>query len=298
MEIKKAVFPVAGLGSRFLPATKANPKEMLPVVDKPLIQYAVEEAVRAGLSHMIFVTSHTKRAIEDHFDTNYELETRLEAQGKHDLLKLVKQIAPSHVQFTYVRQSQPLGLGHAILCAQHVVGHEPFAVILADDLIDDAVEPCLSAMVEGYQQTKQSIIGIQPTAWEQVHQYGVVDVIDSSAIFPQLQSMIEKPSRDQAPSNLVAIGRYIFTPGIFHALKYIKPDHRGEIQLTDGIKQLLCDEKIYAWPFLAKRFDCGDKLGYLKATVEMGLSSEGIGQAFKVYLEQLLARSYCLTEVL
>lgn len=285
--VKKAVFPVAGLGSRFLPATKANPKEMLPIVDKPLIQYCVEEAVRAGITEIIFVTSASKRAIEDHFDDDFQLEASLQEQGKDDLLKLVKDIAPAHVHFAYVRQSRQLGLGHAILCAEHVIDDEPFAVLLADDLIDDSKLPCLSAMVELFQSKNESIIAVQPVPWEDVHAYGVVRVHEKDDICSPIEGIIEKPKAADAPSNLAAIGRYVFTPNIFSCLKQTSTDHRGEIQLTDGIQRLLAIEKAHAYQFHGKRYDCGSKLGYLQASVEFGLRHPEMGAAFKDYLQKV-----------
>ena len=287
MHVKKAVFPVAGLGSRFLPATKANPKEMLTVVDKPLIQYAVEEAVRAGITHMIFITSSSKRAIEDHFDKHFELEARLEEQGKEQLLEVVKSISPPEVQFTYVRQNQPLGLGHAILCAEHVIGNEPFAVLLADDLINDSRLPCLSAMTENFNRDGYSVLAVQPVPWRDVSQYGVVSVVDAAENYSAILSIIEKPKWDLAPSNLAAVGRYLFTPGIFSALRQTVKDHRGELQLTDGIQLLLNKERVQAYQFHGKRYDCGSKLGYLQATVEFGLNHSEIGPAFTEYLQGL-----------
>lgn len=286
MHVKKAVFPVAGLGSRFLPVTKANPKEMLPIVDKPLIQYAVEEAIRAGITHMIFITSSTKRAIEDHFDNHFELETRLQEQGKEKLLALVKNISPAHIQFTYVRQNQPLGLGHAVLCAEHVVGNEPFAVLLADDLIDDSKTPCLSAMTEHFNQNNEAILAVQTVPWEEVYQYGVVSMVDPVGDYSPIHSIIEKPSRDDAPSNLAVVGRYVFTPTIFSCLRETRSDKGGEIQLTDGIQRLLIQERAYAYQFRGKRFDCGSKLGYLQATVEFGLRHEEVGADFGAYLNK------------
>ncbi|MGQ3888197.1 UTP--glucose-1-phosphate uridylyltransferase GalU [Legionella sp. CNM-1927-20] len=288
MQIKKAVFPVAGLGTRFLPATKANPKEMLPIVDKPLIQYAVEEAVRAGITHMIFITSSTKRAIEDHFDKHFELEARLEEEGKEFLLELVKNVSPVHIQFTYVRQNQPLGLGHAILCAEHVVGNEPFAVLLADDLIDESKLPCLSAMTEHFKYNKHSIFAVQQVPWENVHQYGVVKLDSINRDYAKLNAMIEKPTVEEAPSNFAAVGRYIFTASIFSSLKRIKADHRGEIQLTDAIQHLLNYETVMTYHFRGKRYDCGSKLGYLQAAVEFGLRHTEIGIDFSKYLYNLL----------
>lgn len=287
MQVKKAVFPVAGLGSRFLPATKANPKEMLPIVDKPLIQYAVEEAVRAGITHMIFITSSSKRAIEDHFDHNFELETRLRDQGKAQLLDVVKRIAPSGIQFSYVRQHQPLGLGHAILSAEHVIGDEPFAVLLADDLIDDMNHSCLAAMTDLFSQYRHSVLAVQPVSWQEVHQYGVVKTTEEAHSWARIDRMVEKPFRENAPSNLAAVGRYIFTSDIFPCLKQTTMDHRGEIQLTGGIQRLLDLEPVYAYRFQGKRYDCGSKLGYLQATVEFGMRHHEIGGAFQDFLQLL-----------
>lgn len=287
MQVKKAVFPVAGLGSRFLPATKANPKEMLPIVDKPLIQYAVEEAVRAGINHMIFITSSSKRAIEDHFDNHFELETRLQEQGKTQLLEVVKSVSPPGIEFTYVRQNQPLGLGHAVLCAAHVVGDEPFAVLLADDLIDDSQLPCLTAMTEYFKKDGHSVLAVQPVPWHDVNQYGVVRVVDAIENYSAILEMIEKPQREFAPSNLAAVGRYVFTPAIFNCLRQTPPDPRGEIQLTDGIHRLLNEQIVQAYQFHGKRYDCGSKLGYLQATVELGMRHAEIGSDFTEYLQTL-----------
>ncbi|MBA2709792.1 MAG: UTP--glucose-1-phosphate uridylyltransferase GalU [Tatlockia sp.] len=292
MPVKKAVFPVAGLGSRFLPATKANPKEMLPIVDKPLIQYAVEEAVRAGITHMIFITSSSKRAIEDHFDNHFELEARLQEHGKERLLEVVKSVSPPGIQFTYVRQNQPLGLGHAVLCAEHVVGEEPFAVLLADDLIDDTKIPCLSAMTNQFGKDGNSLLAVQPVPWEEVNQYGIVRVLDSLKNYSAIQDIIEKPKRDLAPSNLAAVGRYVFTPAIFNCLKRTIPDQRGEIQLTDAIQHLLKEQNVQAYQFHGKRYDCGSKLGYLEATVEFGMCHAEIGLAFRKYLQDLTAKGF------
>ncbi|KTC66060.1 glucose-1-phosphate uridylyltransferase (plasmid) [Legionella adelaidensis] len=297
MQIKKAVFPVAGLGSRFLPATKANPKEMLPIVDKPLIQYAVEEAVRAGLNHMIFITSSSKRAIEDHFDNHFELEARLEEQGKENLLKIVKNVSPPGIKFTYIRQNQPLGLGHAILCAEHVIGDNPFAVLLADDLIDESQHPCLSAMTNYFRENGQSLVAVQSVAKENVRQYGIVEVSHSSHVISQIKNVVEKPAPEQAPSNLAAVGRYIFNSDIFHYLKETKPDNRGEIQLTDGIQQLLKENVVLAYQFAGKRYDCGSKLGYLKATVEMALKHEEVGKHFNEYLTSMQTKMPSLEEI-
>lgn len=288
MQIKKAVFPVAGIGSRFLPVTKANPKEMLPIVDKPLIQYAVEEAVRCGITHMVFITSASKRSIEDHFDNHFELEMRLQEQGKEALLALVKSISPPDIHFTYVRQNQPLGLGHAVLCAEPVVGDEPFAVLLADDLIEDSVSPCLAGMMQHFQQQAHSIIAVQPVPWHDVHQYGVVTIANTQAVCSPIQAMVEKPTQEKAPSNLAAVGRYLFTPSIFTCLKQTPSDSRGEIQLTDAIQHLLQKESVGAYQFKGKRYDCGSKLGYLQATVEFGLKHLEVGKAFKDYLQHLM----------
>lgn len=286
-QVKQAIFPVAGLGSRFLPATKATPKEMLPVVDKPLIQYAVEEAVRAGITHMIFITSSGKRTIEDHFDNQYELENRLCRMGKNELLALVKNVSPEGIQFTYVRQNEPLGLGHAVLCAEHVVKEEPFALLLADDLIDDSRRPCLSAIMEYFDREQHSVIAVQPVSWENVHQYGVVTVKDSSQDYSLIENIIEKPKPGQARSNLAAVGRYVFTSTIFPCLKQTNPDKRGEIQLTDAIFQLLRQESVSSYKFAGKRYDCGSKLGYLQATVELGMRHPQLGQQFTDYIYSL-----------
>lgn len=287
MLVKTAVFPVAGLGTRFLPVTKANPKEMLPIVDKPLIQYAVEEAVNAGIRHMIFITSLSKRAIEDHFDTHFELEARLKHQGKNDFLDLVRNISPPDIQFTYVRQNQPLGLGHAILCAEQVVGDQPFAVLLADDLIDELKQPCLQAMVECFSKDGHSVVAVQNVPWEYVHQYGIVDIKNDTLVYSPVQCIVEKPEKNCAPSNFAVIGRYVFTPTIFSCLKQIAPDSRGEIQLTDGIQKLLDRESVCAYPFQGKRYDCGSKLGYLQAIVDFATQHVEIGQAFKEHMKLL-----------
>lgn len=286
MKLTKAVFPVAGLGLRFLPATKANPKEMLPIVDKPLIQYAVEEALKAGLTDMIFVTSSSKRAIEDHFDGDYELEKRLLDQGRQALYEVVKAIAPEGIHFTYVRQQEALGLGHALLCARHIVGDEPFAVLLADDLIDDRVFPCLSAMAQHFAHSKNSVVAVQEVPQQDVDKYGIVDV--ERAVFQNsvaaIRQIIEKPTMAEAPSNFAAVGRYVFTPAIFECLEAVLPDCRGEIQLTDAIAQLIQQQTVNAFHFQGKRYDCGSKLGYVKATVEYALQHAEIGEAFNEYL--------------
>src|SRR3990167_8123627 len=280
MLIKTAIFPVAGLGIRFLPVTKANPKEMLAIVDKPLIQYAVEEAIRVGITHMVFITSSSKRAIEDHFDTHFELEAQLQSKGEKNLLSLVKQISPPHIKFTYVRQNQPLGLGHSVLCAEHVIGNEPFALLLADDLIDDQTIPCLGALLEHFYQNPQSIVSVQAMPWEKIHQYGVIKIATQTHHYMPIQAIVEKPSRETAPSNLAVLGRYVFTPTIFSCLKQVPPDHRGEIQLTAGIQALLKREKVHSYLFKGKRYDCGSKLGYLQAIVEFGVKHPEVGVQF------------------
>lgn len=281
--IKKAVFPVAGLGTRFLPATKANPKEMLPIVDKPLIQYAAEEAISAGVTELIFVTSYAKRSIEDHFDSNFELEYNLEQKGRYELLALVKDILPKGVNCVYVRQKTPLGLGHAVLCAKDIVGNEPFAVLLADDLIDGGAQTCLERMVEKYQKTNSSIIALQNIAREETRKYGIVQTqVDEHGM--RIQSIIEKPEPKDAPSTLAAVGRYILTPRIFYLLETIGRGANNEIQLTDAISRLLLEEKVYGHTLVGKRYDCGSKLGYLKACVEFGLKHHEIGERFRTYL--------------
>ncbi|QGM21408.1 UTP--glucose-1-phosphate uridylyltransferase GalU [Spiribacter sp. 2438] len=285
--IRKAVFPVAGLGTRFLPATKANPKEMLPVVDKPLIQYAAEEAVRAGIETLIFVTGRNKRSIPDHFDKAYELETELEQQDKLERLEAVRNIIPSHVACIYIRQSEALGLGHAVMCAEPAVGDEPFAVILADDLIDDGDNGgCLSQMVARYDEQVASILGVQRVPEAHTDRYGVVDIEPIAERLGRLQGIVEKPQPAEAPSNLGVVGRYILNSSIFNKLRQTRPGAGGEIQLTDAIDALRQDEPVLAYEFEGTRYDCGDKLGYLQATVEYGLQHPELGEAFAEYLSQ------------
>lgn len=284
--IRKAVFPVAGLGTRFLPATKANPKEMLPVVDKPLVQYAAEEAVRAGIDTLIFVNGRNKRSIPDHFDKAYELETELEVAGKLDRLEAVRNIIPPEVTCIYIRQAEALGLGHAVLCAESVVGNEPFAVILADDLIDDdAGDGCLAQMVSQFAKRNGSILGVQPVPQAHTDRYGIVDIEPREPGLGQLRGIIEKPTPAKAPSNLGVVGRYILTPEIFACLRNTQPGAGDEIQLTDAIDALMRKEPVYAYEFRGKRFDCGDKLGYLQATVEYGVKHPELGAAFSAYLQ-------------
>lgn len=285
-KISKAVFPVAGLGTRFLPATKASPKEMLPVVDKPLIQYAVEEAIAAGITELIFITGRNKRSIEDHFDKAYELETELENKNKRKLLDIVQGIIPASVSCIYIRQTEALGLGHAVLCAKPVVGDEPFAVILADDLIDG--EPgAMEQMVKLFNETHSSVLGVETVAREETGSYGIVEVRDNAKGLQQVSSIVEKPHPDVAPSNLAVVGRYILTPRIFDKLVNTTAGAGGEIQLTDGIAALLKDEPVLALPFAGTRYDCGSKLGYLKATVNYGMKHHEVGDEFTRYLQSL-----------
>lgn len=282
-KITKAVFPVAGLGTRFLPATKASPKEMLPIVDKPLIQYAVEEAIEAGITELIFITGRNKRSIEDHFDKAYELEKELELKNKTHLLKMVQSIVPNHVNCIYIRQAEALGLGHAVYCAKSVVGEEPFAIILADELID-AKPGVLSEMINIYKETGSSILGLDEVAMEQISSYGVVKLAKNTLKHPKIEQIIEKPKAENAPSNLAVIGRYILTPRIFTELGNTSKSINGEIQLTDAIAKLLQFEAVFAHKITGKRYDCGSKLGYLKATVGLGLKHPEVGAEFKKFL--------------
>lgn len=285
-QIAKAVFPVAGMGTRFLPATKASPKEMLPIVDKPLIQYAVEEAIAAGITELIFITGRNKRTIEDHFDKAYELETELELKNKTKLLEVVQNILPSHVNCIYIRQAEALGLGHAVLTASTVVGNEPFAVILADELID-ANPGALAQMIEVYQQTGSSVLGVNEVANEDVSAYGIVKLADKFLKYKKIEKIVEKPKPEEAPSNLAAIGRYILTPRIFGELRNTQRGVGGEIQLTDAISEVLHYEAIFAHLIEGKRYDCGSKLGYLEATIGFGLKHPEFGNEFREYLKNL-----------
>lgn len=285
--IRKAVFPVAGLGTRFLPATKANPKEMLPVVDKPLIQYAVEEAVEAGIEEMIFVTSSAKRAIEDHFDKNYELESELEKKGKKALLDMVRSVVPDGVSCVYIRQPEALGLGHAVLCAKPVVGDEPFAVLLADDMIDGNGQGVVSQMVDVYEKHQSSVLGVEEVPKSETDKYGIVSITEEEGALAKLSNIIEKPRPVQAPSNLAVVGRYILTPHIFELLEKTQEGSGGEIQLTDAIAQLLEAEKVLSYRFNGTRYDCGSKLGYLQATVEYALKHPELKDQFREYLQAL-----------
>ena len=282
--IKKCVFPVAGMGTRFLPATKASPKEMLPIVDKPLIQYAVEEAVEAGCTEMVFITGRNKRSIEDHFDKAYELETELELRQKDKLLAHVRDILPSNITCMYIRQTEALGLGHAVLCAQAAVGNEPFAVILADDLID-APKGALKQMVDVYNQSGNSVLGVETIDPSQTGSYGIVEV-EKLKSYQRIINIVEKPKPEEAPSNLAVVGRYILTPRIFDLLTNLPRGAGNEIQLTDGIARLLDHEFVLAHAFDGKRYDCGSKLGYLEATVAYGLKHHETGEQFKELLKQ------------
>jgi UTP--glucose-1-phosphate uridylyltransferase len=286
--LTKAVFPVAGLGTRFLPATKASPKEMLPIVDKPLIQYAVEEAVEAGITEMIFITGRTKRAIEDHFDKAYELEVELETRGRQQLLDELHNMLPRNINCIYMRQSEALGLGHAVLCARPIVGNEPFAVILADDFIDGK-PGAMKQMLERYSEHGSSILGVENVDPSETASYGIVDAADVAPSILQVNGIVEKPQPDDAPSNLAVVGRYLFTPRIFDHLETVQPGKGGEIQLTDGIASLMREERVLAYRFEGKRYDCGSKLGYMKANVELAMRHPAIGTEFSAYLKQLKA---------
>ena len=284
--VRKAVFPVAGLGTRFLPATKAQPKEMLPVVDKPLIQYAVEEAYAAGIRHMIFVTGRNKRAIEDHFDTAYELENELQAANKGALLTVLRSIVPDDMLMSYVRQPRSLGLGHAVLCAEHLVGDEPFAVLLADDLMV-GTPPIMAQMVAQFEALKQSVIAVQEVPAEHTRRYGIVagDTVQPGLI--KVSRMVEKPAPEVAPSRMGVAGRYILTPAVFEQIRQQSGGVGGEIQLTDGIAGLMKTESVYAFEYSGKRYDCGSKEGFLQATVELALQHPEVGAQFKAYLDSL-----------
>jgi UTP--glucose-1-phosphate uridylyltransferase len=282
-KVRKAVFPVAGLGTRFLPATKASPKEMLPIVDKPLIQYAVEEAMEAGISDIIFISSRTKRTVEDHFDKAYELETELAGRGKTKDLALVQSIRPSGINFIYIRQAEALGLGHAVLCARPVVGNEPFAVILADDLIDGA-PPVMKQMTDQYDYYQCSILGVQQVAPEDTASYGIVDVSRMADRVSRVNAIVEKPQPQAAPSTLGVVGRYILTPRIFHHIERLNPGAGGELQLTDAIANLLQEQQVLAYAFDGTRYDCGSKLGYLQATVEYAMKHPEVSEQFAAYL--------------
>ena len=288
--IQKAVFPVAGLGTRFLPATKAQPKEMLPIVDKPLIQYAVEEAYAAGIRHMIFVTGRSKRAIEDHFDTAYELESELEATHKNELLELVRSIKPDDMDCSYVRQARMLGLGHAVLCAQALVGHDPFAVLLADDLMigEEGGPGVLAQMVDVFERVQTSVLAVQEVPREHVRRYGIVAGDAAGERLIRVRQMVEKPTPEQAPSTMGVAGRYILTADVFDQIRQQPRGAGGEIQLTDGIARLIDTQGVHAFRYAGKRYDCGSKQGFLEATVELALKHPQVRDEFRQYLKNLM----------
>ncbi len=286
--ITKAVFPVAGLGTRFLPATKASPKEMMPIVDKPLIQFAVEEAVASGITDLIFITGRGKRAIEDHFDKAYELENELEIHGKTEMLNVVRNILPKHVNCIFIRQTEALGLGHAVLCAKPAIVNEPFAVLLADDLLD-AGTPVIQQMIEAYNYYNCSVLGVQNVPREDTKSYGIVASQALTERLEKVDAIVEKPKPENAPSTLAVVGRYILTPRIFHHLENVKPGSGGEIQLTDAISALLNEQQILAYRYQGVRYDCGSKLGYLQATVEFGQRHPEVGKEFGEYLASKFA---------
>jgi UTP--glucose-1-phosphate uridylyltransferase len=287
MRIRKAVFPVAGLGTRFLPATKASPKEMLPVVDKPLIQYAVQEAISAGAQELIFITGRSKNSIMDHFDKAYELETELAQKNKDDLLRIVQDVLPPGVTCIFIRQAQALGLGHAVLCAQPAIGDEDFAVLLADDLIDGGRKPCLSQMQAVYHEYGASVVAVERVPQQDVSSYGIVEVQAIRPGLGEIRRIVEKPKREEAPSNLAVVGRYILTPRIFKLLEKTQRGTGGEIQLTDAISALIQEQTVLACEFEGVRYDCGSKLGYLKANVEYALQHAELSDEFREYLKRL-----------
>lgn len=290
-KITTAVFPVAGMGTRFLPVTKAQPKEMLPIVDKPVIQYVVEEAIAAGITHLVFVTSSGKRAIEDYFDTNFELETRLKERGKIQALASVQNLLPGNVRCTYVRQANPLGLGDAVLSARHVVGDQPFAVLLADDVIDCGEKSCIQLMVDIFNRTQSSIVAVETIPIEQSDKYGIVSLDKHDADVSRVNAIVEKPTPAQAPSNLAVTGRYILTPRIFDLLEHTERGVGGEVQLTDAISALLKEEQIFAYPFQGRRYDCGNQMGLLEATIAYALKRPDLNGRLRQYLEQLSANA-------
>ncbi|WP_018861374.1 MULTISPECIES: UTP--glucose-1-phosphate uridylyltransferase GalU [unclassified Thioalkalivibrio] len=289
--IRTAVFPVAGMGTRFLPATKANPKEMLPIVDKPLIQYAAEEAVRAGIETLVFVTGRNKRSIPDHFDKAYELETELEERGKTEMLQQVRDIVPPNVTCVYVRQAEALGLGHAVACARPVVRNEPFAVILADDLIEEEQGGATKQMVDAFAEHGCSVLGVEEVPADRTHQYGIIDPVETGPRTWDVRGIVEKPEPADAPSSVAVVGRYILTPRIFELLAEQEPGAGGEIQLTDAIAKLLQEERVTALNFAGRRFDCGSKLGYLEATVEFALMHPELKDDFAAYLKSRASAS-------
>lgn len=286
MKVRKAIIPAAGLGTRFLPATKAQPKEMLPIVDKPTIQYIIEEAVESGIEEILIITGRNKRAIEDHFDKSIELEYQLKENNKIDLLNMVKNIS-NIVNIHYIRQKEPKGLGHAISCAKTFVGNEPFAVMLGDDIVQNEV-PCLKQLIDCFNEYKTSIIGVQPVPKKEVYKYGIVNGLHIEDRVYKVKDLIEKPNIEEAPSNIAILGRYIITPEIFNILNHTKPGKGGEIQLTDALKILISKEAMYAYNFEGRRYDVGDKLGFLQATVEFALRKEELQKPFMEYLVNLM----------
>jgi len=287
-KVTKAVFPVAGMGTRFLPATKANPKEMLPIVDKPLIQYAVEEAINAGITELIFITGRTKRSITDHFDKAYELETELQRKNKNHELKIIKNIIPNGVTCIYIRQAEPLGLGHAVLCAKSVIGDNPFAVLLPDDLIDDGERGVTKQLTELYNEADRSIIAVEDIPAEDTLKYGIVETISSeNKSLQKINGIVEKPKPEETLSTLAVVGRYIFNPKIFSLIEKTKADKNGEIQLTDAISMLLKDEEVYAYEFEGMRYDCGSKFGYMKASIQYALRDKDMKDNFYEYIKSI-----------
>ena len=286
MKVRKAIIPAAGLGTRFLPATKAQPKEMLPIVDKPTIQYIVEEAIESGIEDIMIVTGRNKRAIEDHFDKSYELEEELKKKGNHDLLNLVQDIS-NLVDIHYIRQKEPRGLGHAIYCAKSFIGNEPFAVLLGDDIVDSEV-PCLKQLIAVFNEYKTSVLGVQKVPDEDVSKYGIVNCKQIDDRVYKVKDLVEKPDLDKAPSNVAILGRYIITPEIFKFLENIEPGKGGEIQLTDALRKMISKEAMYAYDFVGKRYDVGNRLGFLEATVEFALKREDIKEDFSRYLKNVI----------
>ena len=287
-KVTKAVFPVAGMGTRFLPATKANPKEMLPIVDKPLIQYAVEEAINAGITELIFITGRTKRSITDHFDKAYELETELQRKNKNHELKIIKNIIPNGVTCIYIRQAEPLGLGHAVLCAKSVIGDNPFAVLLPDDLIDDGERGVTKQLTELYNEADRSIIAVEDIPAEDTLKYGIVETISSeNKSLQKINGIVEKPKPEETLSTLAVVGRYIFNPKIFSLIEKTKADKNGEIQLTDAISMLLKNEEVYAYEFEGMRYDCGSKFGYMKASIQYALRDKDMKDNFYEYIKSI-----------
>jgi UTP--glucose-1-phosphate uridylyltransferase len=286
MKVKKAVIPAAGLGTRFLPATKAQPKEMLPIVDKPTIQYIIEEAVASGIEEILIITGRNKRAIEDHFDKSVELEDELESHGKEEMLDMVRKIS-NIADIYYIRQKEPKGLGHAISCARTFVGNEPFAVMLGDDVVDSKV-PCLKQLIDCYNEYKTSIIGVQEVPHEEVYKYGIVKGMNIEDRVYKVKDLVEKPKPEEAPSDMAILGRYIITPQIFDILKTTTPGKGGEIQLTDALKTLISTEAMYAYNFIGRRYDVGDRLGFLEATVEFALKRDDLKKPFMEYLSRIM----------